>query len=450
MTCSNKSVCLIVCNENVLKKDFIDKDVSFLVNRFNKINFNINKVVIVSENSTQLAKELKNVFKDYEVILVKSNLANGIAYKALEIIFKEKLHINNDLLEIFKEKKIKYSCKEIQTINLNVLRGDQYPVPHILGFFFIHENYAQNIYCNILESYFLEYSNASIFRKKAVVQLNGNITSLQEIKVEQISIEIKTKKNNITEVYYMSPNLSNLLAFENKLNKTVHILSSQVILGDLVYQDKNKKIKHAIQIIEDCFMKYSPENVFISFNGGKDCTVLLHLMLVVLEKKYPSYTNQPICLYVQSECPFPEQDNFIKSCQQLFNLEIICIKSNIKEALHIILSKKPNLKACLMGTRRTDPFSIDLGYFQMTDKEYPEVMRVNPLLDWHYFQIWDYLLYYKIPYCPLYDLGYTSLGNIDNTIKNPHLLNSDFVENKQSYLPAYKLMWEEKERSGRS
>lgn len=83
----------------------------------------------------------------------------------------------------------------------------------------------------------------------------------------------------------------------------------------------------------------------------------------------------------------------------------------------------------------------------MTDSSWPQVMRISPLLDWHYSEIWDYLLYYQVPYCRLYDDGYTSLGSVDNTVKNPYLLYS--MDDSETYLPAYKLLDGNTERSGR-
>lgn len=107
------------------------------------------------------------------------------------------------------------------------------------------------------------------------------------------------------------------------------------------------------------------DNIFVSFNGGKDCTVLLHLVLTVVNKKYPHYKEPVLCLYVQSESPFLEQDEFISQCQIYYNLKIMTIRSGIKEALQQTLEEYPNYKACFMGTRRTDPYSSDLNVFQV-------------------------------------------------------------------------------------
>jgi len=72
-------------------------------------------------------------------------------------------------------------------------------------------------------------------------------------------------------------------------------------------------------------------------------------------------------------------------------------------------------------------------------------MRVNPLLDWSCKDIWDYLISHNVPYCSLYNFGYTSVGNRNNTVPNPHLLNDD----KQTYRPAFELTDDALERAGR-
>jgi len=71
-------------------------------------------------------------------------------------------------------------------------------------------------------------------------------------------------------------------------------------------------------------------------------------------------------------------------------------------------------------------------------------MRIHPILDWTYAEVWNFLLALRVPYCHLYDLGYTSIGLQDDTIPNPRLRTI-----QGHYLPAHRLTEASEERLGR-
>ena len=41
----------------------------------------------------------------------------------------------------------------------------------------------------------------------------------------------------------------------------------------------------------------------------------------------------------------------------------------------------------------------------MTDESWPQVMRISPILDWSYQEVWTFLRDLSVPYCKLYDEG---------------------------------------------
>ena len=98
-----------------------------------------------------------------------------------------------------------------------------------------------------------------------------------------------------------------------------------------------------------------------------------------------------------------------------------------------------------MGNRRTDPYSQNLEAICKSSAGWPDFTRVFPILDWQYCDVWNFLLANNLSYCNLYDLGYTSLGEIHNSQKNPYLK----VENEDLFMPAYCLTNDEQERYSR-
>ena len=56
-----------------------------------------------------------------------------------------------------------------------------------------------------------------------------------------------------------------------------------------------------------------------------------------------------------------------------------------------------------------------------TSAGWPQVMRINPLLEWSYADIWLFTRLERVPVCRLYRRGFTSLGATDRTVPNPHL-----------------------------
>lgn len=149
----------------------------------------------------------------------------------------------------------------------------------------------------------------------------------------------------------------------------------------------------------------SAEHLSISYNGGKDCLVLLILLLACLSAVHPPSTassansdsgsSQPKpeptpikALYIVSSKPFQEVEDFVASTSKEYHLDLDRYTTKMRPALEEYLAKRPELKAIFMGTRRTDPHAEQLTHFDVTDKDWPQFMRVHPVIDWHYVEIW--------------------------------------------------------------
>jgi FAD synthetase len=267
-------------------------------------------------------------------------------------------------------------------------------------------------------------------------------------------------------------------------------MSSKIkIVISLFIADNNhslaKKIEHSASIIKKIFFEYKFQEIGLAFNGGKDSVVLLHLIHLVMidlwesgflttsvnsvpkcndihnSKCYQNSTNEKQnikvpqtlridsehnlrlkTIYFQFQNSFREITDFMEQAAHIYNLDVTILQCSFKEGLWELKRSTP-LKVIFMGTRRSDPHGERLDYLTPTDEGWPEFLRVCPILDWTYGDVWKFIKKLNLPYCVLYDQGYTSIGQTTDTNPNPALKRGN------KYLPAYELQDETQERAGR-
>ena len=242
-------------------------------------------------------------------------------------------------------------------------------------------------------------------------------------------------------------------------------------------------ISSALTVLGDAIRLYGPSHVVASYNGGKDADVVMHLMRAAVAR-FAADNNKlyrPGFIYFAVKEEFPEVLEHLKNCQKTFNLNIKKYECGIAQGItdHIMtvssagaantstmnpeFSTATVQQGCLafvLGTRRGDPNCGDQQEFSPSSSWMPPFMRVNPVITWNYGQVWNFLRYFNLPYCKLYDHGYTSLGKKTDTRPNPALLirattsmstcMADLEgEVDESYLPAYMLSDWTLERAGR-
>ncbi|KAJ8082190.1 3'-phosphoadenosine 5'-phosphosulfate sulfotransferase [Marasmius tenuissimus] len=221
-------------------------------------------------------------------------------------------------------------------------------------------------------------------------------------------------------------------------------------------------VKEALEVIDQSIDDLGQDRVSISFNGGKDCTVLLHLFAGALEKRRsPSQTSSSIpAIYIAVPSSFPVLEEFIEKAATDYHLELFTVRpperdtvesvvtpdiqaggkdyvnhlpapkavgkakggEGMRQALAMYQKRFPHIRGILIGTRRTDPHGSRVSHRCMTDSDWPQFERINPIINWSYSAVWAFLRQLEIPYCSLYDDGYTSLGSTYNTFPNPALL----------------------------
>ncbi|EXJ55255.1 hypothetical protein A1O7_08181 [Cladophialophora yegresii CBS 114405] len=278
---------------------------------------------------------------------------------------------------------------------------------------------------------------------------------------------------------------------------------------DDVTRRTQKQTRISMQVIEKALNDYDFPALSLSYNGGKDCLVLLILYLAVLHTHYskPPKNGTPRdfptsipSIYAKPPDPFPAVSEFVEYSSKLYHLDLTHISTNpgprkkershsnpplsssptptalptgpspvpppsakpivsFRDAFALYLSSHPQVKAIFVGTRRTDPHGSHLTHFDPTDHNWPDFMRIHPVIDWHLSEIWCFLRSpyltdvggggeVPLKYCHMYDAGYTSLGGVNDTVRNPKLRYVD-SDGRERYKPAYEMTWDEGERLGR-
>ena len=237
-------------------------------------------------------------------------------------------------------------------------------------------------------------------------------------------------------------------------------------------------------------MNNSFDALSLSYNGGKDCLVLLILYLATLHSYYVrndlDFPKTIPSIYAKPPDPFPAVTAFVDTSSAEYHLDLVHISTNpgtsptpekarshtsppayinsdenskivtFRDAFALYLSSHPQVKAIFVGTRRTDPHGKYLSHFQATDGNWPAFMRIHPVIDWHLSEIWTFLRSphlaaagkETLEYCTMYDDGYTSLGGVEDTLRNPKLRYID-QSGEERFKPAYQLTHDDEERLGR-
>jgi len=189
-----------------------------------------------------------------------------------------------------------------------------------------------------------------------------------------------------------------------------------------------QKIEESKSVLKKAYEKYE-DKMAIFWTGGKDSTVLLHIIRDVFGKK----NNFPI-LYLDTQLEFEEVYEFIENLKKKWKLNLTIEKTTDKmmekynslrtkkervelaSIFKIILLKKAvkkyRLPAIVIGIRWDEhPERISEKYLSLR----PDHMRIHPLLHFTEEDIWNYIKQFKIPYNSLYSKGYRSLGEKEFT-----------------------------------
>ena len=118
---------------------------------------------------------------------------------------------------------------------------------------------------------------------------------------------------------------------------------------------------------------------------------------------------------VQIEVFFPEamgvekmvRENGLNLFYNSVELRKLCCGVRKVEPLNRALK---NLDAWMTGLRREQAVTrVDVRKVEL-DKDHGDIVKINPLVDWRYDDVWEYIRKNNLPYNRLHKQGYSSIG----------------------------------------
>ena len=213
-----------------------------------------------------------------------------------------------------------------------------------------------------------------------------------------------------------------------------------------------RKLAASLTVVEKALNLFDTSQLCVAFNGGKDCCVVFYLFYAVCLRAGVRFPLKVLLIQINHQ--FEEMSVFVQQTLKSFytseTLELLVFDEDeanvsLKECLRQMKQTHPLVRGILMGTRRTDSaYFRNMEAFAPTDGDWPSYTRVNPILDWSYSEVWYFIRVLKLPYCSLYDRGYTSVDNTLNTVPNQDLCRAD-----GTFMPAYWLEDQDAERKSR-
>lgn len=184
-----------------------------------------------------------------------------------------------------------------------------------------------------------------------------------------------------------------------------------------------RKITKSFEIIKKAQGSLRFKDVAVAWTGGKDSTVMLHLLKTYFHGQIP----YPV-VFNDSTIEFPEIYSFIDSISKLWKLKLIVVPHETKDLENFHKAKKEEqlrisrfmkLKAIRTIVSRYKFQAIfaairwDEHQARSREKYFSQRkdhVRIHPMLHFSEKDIWSYIHTYQVPYVNLYDRGYRSIG----------------------------------------
>ncbi len=221
----------------------------------------------------------------------------------------------------------------------------------------------------------------------------------------------------------------------------------------------SKLVEISKNIVKQAFDRFKPEQLGITWTGGKDSTLTLWIIRQVCQEKA---IPLPKTMIIGEGDEFEEIETFVQNVKKEWDVPLeVCRNEDVLKTGNLKLNapvkvkdlnernraelkrigfdgeefpfeaesyvgnhlmktvvfneflERNKIKGIFQGIRWDEhPARFNDEYFEYKEASYlvPEHTRIRPILHFTEKDLWDTYAAFKIPYCSLYERGYRSLG----------------------------------------
>ncbi len=258
----------------------------------------------------------------------------------------------------------------------------------------------------------------------------GSNNYIVDGKKKAVSFKSLRERNDIDKV------IEKLNEYHNKNIKYVQEFESSKTIVNFIKINKNRLnaiTYEALNYIKSLAGDKNESEMFVSFSGGKDSTVVSHLVRSALPDK------NVIHIYGDTTLEYPTSEDYIKRFRKEYPQTPLLTAKNKDQDFNNLcevigpparmmrwcctvfktgaITKKidstfKNAKQIIafQGIRRNESVSRSKYEKESDDSKIKKQLAVNPIIDWLDFDVWLYILSNRIDFNYAYRQGFTRVG----------------------------------------
>ena len=299
---------ILIIGDEIIKGQVQDCNSNFMCKRLHQLGVDVRTVVTIPDDRVMISKYVREFSEKFTYVLTAGGIGpthDDITYEAIATGFNEGTRIDDDLEALFKsyfKEKYTESHRKLATIPLSASlyrNNNGFPIVNLRNIFILpgvpkflkiafttlEEKISNPSAASVVRELYLSIDEMSVAARLTEIskQYAGSVAigSYPEWQNNYFKLKLVLECDNcdtIEEcVTTIEQNLPAGCILDYNKNPMVCPMDG---LNNLLKGNLHKPLQEAIDTLTEALQRYKLDEICIGFNGGKDCTALLHLWLV--------------------------------------------------------------------------------------------------------------------------------------------------------------------------